>query len=93
LLNAKCIDHETYCGFPLLKLRTHVSFSAKLLLVPRRPEGDAQQPILRSGLYFLNARHVQPGLAYIFFWPEDTTWDDSASSVVSRNRATFIRQV
>jgi hypothetical protein len=62
-------------------------------LTPRRPEGDAQQPILRPGLYFLNACHVQPGLAYIIFWPEDTTWDDSASSLVSRNRATFIRHV
>ena len=79
--------------FPVLNLRAHVSISAELLLAPRRPEGDAQQPILRSGLYFLNACHVQPGLAYIIFWPEDTTWDDNASSVVGRNRATFIRHV
>ena len=93
LLKAKCVEDETYCEPLLPKPRTYVSFSAKLLLAPRRPEGDAQQPILRSGLYLLNANHVQPGLVYIIFWPEDSTWDDSASSVVSRNRATFIRHV
>ena len=93
LLKAKCVDNEMYCEPLLPKIRTYVSFSARLLLTPRRPEGDAQQPILRSGLYLLNASHDQPGLVYIIFWPEDTTWDDSASSMVSRNRATFIRHV
>ena len=93
LLKAKCVDDEMYCESLLPNLRTYVSFSAKLLLAPRRPEGDAQQPILRSGLYLLNAVKIQSGLVYIIFWPEDTTWDDSASSVVSRNRATFIRHV
>ena len=93
LLNARCVNNEMYCGPLLPNLRAYVSFSAQLLLAPRRPEGDAQQPILRSGLYLLNASKVQHGLVYIIFWPEDTTWDDSASSVVSRNRATFIRHV
>jgi hypothetical protein len=93
LLKAGCVDDEMYCDSLLPKLCTYVSFSANLLLAPRRPEGDAQQPMLRSGLYLLNSSHVQPGLVYIIFWPEDTTWDDTASSVVSRNRATFIRHV
>ena len=93
LLKADCVDNKMYREPLLPNFRTYVSFSAKLLLAPRRPEGDAQQPVLRSGLYLLDSSHLQPGLAYIIFWPEDTTWDDSASSMVSRNRATFIRHV
>ena len=30
---------------------------------------------------------------YVIYWPEDTTWDDSAASSVSRNRVTFMRSV
>jgi hypothetical protein len=29
---------------------------------------------------------------YVIYWPEDSTWDDSATSSVSRNRVTFIRR-
>jgi hypothetical protein len=29
---------------------------------------------------------------YVIYWPEDSTWDDSAASSVSRNRVTFMRQ-
>ncbi|KAF8840150.1 hypothetical protein BDN67DRAFT_904164 [Paxillus ammoniavirescens] len=50
------------------------------------------KPILRSGLYIL--RHLRrPGdeELFVIYWPEDTTWDDSASSNVCRNRATFMR--
>ncbi|KIK82025.1 hypothetical protein PAXRUDRAFT_832450 [Paxillus rubicundulus Ve08.2h10] len=50
------------------------------------------KPNLRSGLYVL--RHMRrPGdeELFVIYWPEDTTWDDSASSNVSRNRVTFMR--
>jgi hypothetical protein len=30
---------------------------------------------------------------YVIYWPEDTTWDDSAASSVCRNRVTFMRSV
>ena len=69
------------------------SSSSALLLVPTRPVGAAQQPILRPGLYLLQASNLQPNLAYIIFWPEETTWDDNAPGVVSRNRTTFMRYV
>jgi hypothetical protein len=29
---------------------------------------------------------------YVIFWPEDSTWDDSAASSVSRNRVTLMRR-
>ncbi|KIJ09825.1 hypothetical protein PAXINDRAFT_102165 [Paxillus involutus ATCC 200175] len=50
------------------------------------------KPSLRSGLYIL--RHLRrPGdeELFVIYWPEDTTWDDSASSNVCQNRATFMR--
>ncbi|KAF9220065.1 hypothetical protein BS17DRAFT_739840 [Gyrodon lividus] len=50
------------------------------------------KPGLRSGLYVL--RHLRrPGdeELFVIFWPEDTTWDDSASRSVCRNRVTFMR--
>ncbi|KIJ06653.1 hypothetical protein PAXINDRAFT_103273, partial [Paxillus involutus ATCC 200175] len=50
------------------------------------------KPKMRSGLYVL--RHLRrPGdeELFVIYWPEDTTWDDSASSNVSRNRVTFMR--
>ncbi len=69
------------------------SSSALLLLAPPRPVGAAQQPILRPGLYLLHASDLQPNLAYIIFWSEETTWDDNSPGVVSRNRTTFMRYV
>ena len=30
---------------------------------------------------------------YVIYWPEDTTWDDSAASSACRNRVTFMRSV
>ncbi|KAI9455148.1 hypothetical protein BJY52DRAFT_1427134 [Lactarius psammicola] len=52
----------------------------------------SSEPALRSGLYivrsFLSTSNEQ---AYVVYWPEDTTWDDSAASPVQRNRVTFMR--
>ncbi|CAE6410576.1 unnamed protein product [Rhizoctonia solani] len=51
---------------------------------------------LRAGLYLAlpldrKAQESVPERAYIFFWPEDSTWDDKAISSVRRNRVTFMR--
>jgi len=69
------------------------SSSSASLLFPPRPLGAAQQPSLRPGLYLLRLSNLQPNLVYIIFWPEEMTWDDNASRVVSRNRTTFMRYV
>ncbi|KIJ64840.1 hypothetical protein HYDPIDRAFT_40028 [Hydnomerulius pinastri MD-312] len=50
------------------------------------------RPRLHSGLYVL--RHLRrPGdeELFVIYWPEDTTWDDSASANICRNRETFMR--
>ncbi|KAH9022040.1 hypothetical protein EDB84DRAFT_1678539 [Lactarius hengduanensis] len=64
---------------------------ARLLLEPTEIGSD--KPTLSSGLYIITAsptvsvdeRH------YVIYWPEDSTWDDSAASSVRRNRVTFMR--
>ena len=65
-----------------------ISLSARLLLAPSDVGGT-----LSSGIYILKAcagrstdeRH------YVIYWPEDSTWNDSAASSVGRNRVTFMR--
>ncbi|KAH9963060.1 hypothetical protein BJV74DRAFT_880022 [Russula compacta] len=55
--------------------------------------GDSQSS-LSSGLYIVRA-NVTADLPderhYVVYWPEDSTWDDSAASPVRRNRVTFMR--
>jgi hypothetical protein len=67
--------------------------SARLLLMPTEL-GDSR-PALSSGLYVLAAEQVDPTQErhYVLYWPEDSTWNDSAASSVSRNRVTFMRWV
>ncbi|CEL64063.1 hypothetical protein RSOLAG1IB_11047 [Rhizoctonia solani AG-1 IB] len=65
--------------------------SEKLLLSSIETSSD-----LRSGLYLAlpfgrGAEGTDTERAYIFYWPEDSTWDDKAISSVRRNRITFIR--
>lgn len=62
--------------------------SARLLLAPVEHE-----PTLSSGLYVVTSGKVDAthGHHYIIYWPEESTWDDSAASSVSRNRVTFMR--
>ncbi len=69
------------------------TYSARLLLAPTKSGGS--RPALLSGLYVLVAGQVDPtqGRYYVIFWPEDSTWDDSAASSVCRNRVTFMRWV
>ena len=95
LLELAAID-ETTCVIPpglcsLILIRC--IDSAALLLVD--PETHARtQPTLRSGLYII-ATPEQAGTRQIFvlYWPEQTTWDDYATSSVRRNRITFMRFV
>ena len=52
------------------------------------------EPILTSGLYVVRSLgSTAEEQAYVVYWPEDTTWDDQATSTVQRNRITFMRYV
>ncbi|KAI9443812.1 hypothetical protein H4582DRAFT_1039790 [Lactarius indigo] len=64
---------------------------ARLLLAPSDVGGDQQS--LSSGLYILSASEMQPTdeRHYVIYWPEDSTWNDSAASSVRRHRVTFMR--
>ncbi len=48
---------------------------------------------LSSGLYIVkaNATDLSDERHYVIYWPEDSTWNDSATSSVRRNRVTFMR--
>ena len=63
------------------------------LLVPERDHiAKAADPILRSGLYIMRTSTSNAEeQTYVLYWPEDTTWDDNAASMVQRNRVTFMR--
>ncbi|KAH8986525.1 hypothetical protein EDB86DRAFT_2809505 [Lactarius hatsudake] len=64
---------------------------ARLLLEPTEIGSD--KPALSSGLYIVTASPTVSvdGRHYVIYWPEDSTWDDSAASSVRRNRVTFMR--
>ncbi|KAH9054525.1 hypothetical protein EDB87DRAFT_1580466 [Lactarius vividus] len=64
---------------------------ARLLLVPNH--GSGPQRKLSSGLYIVTATDANPTdeRQYIVYWPEDSTWNDSAPPPVCRNRVTFMR--
>ena|SRR6266576_2455655 len=72
---------------------SNLTFRARSLLNPTNI--DSSQLGLSSGLYIVraNATTVDPldERHYLIYWPEDTTWDDSAASSVRRNRVTFMR--
>ena len=65
--------------------------SARLLLAPIEVGGS--RPVLSSGLYVVAVGPADSTeeRTYVIYWPEDSTWDDSATSSVSRNRVTFMR--
>jgi hypothetical protein len=66
--------------------------SSRTLLVAARDESSGvTRPTLRPGLYIYDARDIEPDLFYVFFWPEDATWDDATTSSAARNRVTFMR--
>ncbi|KAL4072300.1 hypothetical protein J3A83DRAFT_4093511 [Scleroderma citrinum] len=76
----------------LLELGVTDEAVAAQLLADPGIHGQAQR-VLRSGLYILRRTEQQNKAEQIFviYWPEENTWDDSASSPVRRNRVTFMR--
>ena len=50
---------------------------------------------LSSGLYIVTAgagdAHPTDERHYVIYWPEDSTWNDSAPMSVRHNRVTFMR--
>ncbi|KAF8257887.1 hypothetical protein EI94DRAFT_1220106 [Lactarius quietus] len=62
---------------------------ARLLLEPTEIGGN--KPALSSGLYVVTAPASVDECHYVIYWPEDSTWNDSAVSSVRRNRITFMR--
>jgi hypothetical protein len=64
---------------------------AHLFLAPTGSLGT--HPTLSSGLYIV--RETKTDLVderhYVIYWPEESTWDDSATSSACRNRVTFMR--
>ncbi|KEP50719.1 von willebrand factor type A domain protein [Rhizoctonia solani 123E] len=67
-------------------------------LIFKRDSKGEQSSALRSGLYLTMSRDsMSQGSSktgYIFYWPEESTWDDQAaslSSTIRRNRETFMR--
>ncbi|KAG8984733.1 hypothetical protein FRB93_006355 [Tulasnella sp. JGI-2019a] len=68
------------------------------LLLLSDDDRRAAQLSLRSGIYLFLPSAGMLGLdcgftptVHIIYWPEDTTWDDTASGGVKRNRVTFMR--
>ncbi|CUA74500.1 hypothetical protein RSOLAG22IIIB_11257 [Rhizoctonia solani] len=67
------------------------------LIFKRGPKGE-ESSALRSGLYLTMSQDSIPRgsskAGYIFYWPEESTWDDQAASLsgtIRRNRETFMR--
>ena len=97
LLQLNAIEETMYVillGLSVLCNITPCSDSAGQLLV----DSDTHvctQPTLRSGLYIVTTPERARGFHQIFvlYWPEQTTWNDSAASSVRRNRITFMRFV
>jgi hypothetical protein len=94
-LEIKAVDDNTYV-FSLYSLGgLMLRGSAQELLVPHDGQASGNsKPIIRSGLYivrsFISTLEEQ---AYVVYWPEETTWDDRATSSVQRNRVTFMRYI
>ncbi|QRV98719.1 cytochrome P450 family protein [Ceratobasidium sp. AG-Ba] len=81
-----------------LKQAQFLDDSAAALLYNQCSSANQHISRLPSGLYLiLQPDHIKPEsswcrLAYIVYWPEESTWDDqAASSSVRLNRATFMR--
>ncbi|KAG1848075.1 hypothetical protein DFJ58DRAFT_729977 [Suillus subalutaceus] len=62
-------------------------------LVTNQNDSSISMPSLRSGLYIVRAvcEATPDQQLFLIYWPEDSTWDDSAPSSVRRNRVTFMR--
>ena len=72
-------------------LMNSLAFRAISLLAPC--DVGNSRATLSSGLYLVkaNATDLVDERHYVIYWPEDTTWCDSATFSVRRNRTTFMR--
>lgn len=93
LRSLNAVNEDMCVDFPFFCQVVDETFSARLLLAPTERGGS--RPALLSGLYVLVAGQADltQERHYVIYWPEDSTWDDSAASSVCRNRVTFIRWV
>jgi hypothetical protein len=82
LISIGAIDADTY-GFYFPPYTILIQFSGTS--IPDNPS-----ICLHSGLYIVMPQNVSDAF-YVFYWPEDTTWDDNATSTVQRNRVAFMR--
>ena len=97
LLQLGAID-ETMCVIPLGLIMLHkidTLFDSAAQLLVNSDTHVRTQPALRSGLYIVTTLEKTGGSHQVFvlYWPEQTTWDDSAAPSVRRNRITFMRFV
>ena len=83
----RCVSAISANYYPVLNF-----FIRACLLLAPADYGDSQ-PMLSSGLYTVRANpsDLADGRYFVVYWPEDTTWNDSATSSVRRNRVTFTR--
>jgi hypothetical protein len=62
------------------------------LLAAKDDFSGTSVPTLRSGLYIVrSSNRNNDEQLFILYWPQDTTWNDSADLSVQRNRVTFVR--
>ena len=95
LLELVAIDETMYVtphDYSSVLISTSCFGSAQQLLIDS-DTNVGTQPALRSGLYIVTTPEQTGGAHQIFvvYWPEQMTWDDSATSSVRRNRITFMR--
>ncbi len=85
------VDKKLFVIFFCVSSVLLIALRARLLLAPSDVGGS--QRTLSSGLYVLKASAIRPTdeRHYVIYWPEDSTWNDSAASSVCRNRVTFMR--
>ncbi|CAG8580452.1 9136_t:CDS:10, partial [Acaulospora colombiana] len=75
----------------LLNIDSIDSEIASLLCEPRDESSGITRPVLSTGIYLLDGRHIKDDLSFIIFWPEDDIWDDEAELEASDNRTIFMR--
>jgi hypothetical protein len=89
LLSIDSVDEAMWAAIPEGPRRLiRLDSATKLISSP----DEASGPTLRSGLYIV--RSFNPTVDeqfYVLYWPQETTWDDSAVDSIRRNRVTFMR--
>jgi hypothetical protein len=92
LRSVDAVSEDLYVlSFRLYTYFDTLTRSARLLLLPTGH--DSVRPALSSGLYVIVSGNtsIPQDHHYVLYWPEDSTWDDSAPSSVYHNRVMFMR--